>query len=149
MPPPGRPRGHASRASRRFSWTRPRNTILAQQKQLYGEVRPKQYAVLAGSTSLLRQTLDRVALVIPPPRTVVVTMASHARYLEAELTGLPDAHVLSQPSDRGTAAGVLLPAHWIRVRDPRATVVGFPADHFIRYALPRSSAQLIRDVAVV
>ncbi len=100
-------------------------------RQLYGEGRPKQYAVLAGSTSLLRQTLDRVALVIPPQRTVVVTMASHARYLEAELTGSPNAHVLRQPSDRGTAAGVLLPAHWIRLRDPRATVVVFPADHFI------------------
>jgi mannose-1-phosphate guanylyltransferase len=100
-------------------------------RELYGEERPKQYAVLTGSESLLRQTLDRVGLVIPPRRTVIVTLASHERYLAAELTGLVDLHVLPQPVDRGTAAGVLLPAHWIRARDPQATIVVFPSDHFI------------------
>jgi mannose-1-phosphate guanylyltransferase len=100
-------------------------------RKLYGEERPKQYAVLTGSKSLLRQTLERVALLVPPERTVVVTQASHARFLAAELAGRPAVHVLSQPSDRGTAAGVLLPAHWIRARDPHATVAVFPADHFI------------------
>lgn len=100
-------------------------------RQLYGEERPKQYAVLTGSKSLLRQTLDRVALLIPPRRTVVVSLAGHARYLEAELSGFPKVHVLAQPADRGTAAGVLLPAHWIHARDPHATLVVFPADHFV------------------
>ncbi len=37
-------------------------------RQLYGEERPKQYAALLGSRSLLRQTLDRVALAILPER---------------------------------------------------------------------------------
>jgi mannose-1-phosphate guanylyltransferase len=100
-------------------------------RQLYGEERPKQYAVLTGSKSLLRQTLERVALLIPPRRIVVVTQASHARYLAPELAGLPEVQVLPQPSDRGTAAGVLMPAHWIQARDPRAIVAVFPADHFI------------------
>jgi mannose-1-phosphate guanylyltransferase len=100
-------------------------------RQLYGEERPKQYATLIGSKSLLRQTLDRVALLIPPRRTVVVSLAGHARYLEAELAGFPKVHVLAQPWDRGTAAGVLLPAHWIHARDAHATVVVFPSDHFV------------------
>jgi mannose-1-phosphate guanylyltransferase len=100
-------------------------------REIYGEARPKQYAVLTGSKSLLRQTLERVTLLVPPERIVVVTQASHARFLGAELAGLPAVHALSQPSDRGTAAGVLLPAHWIRARDPHAMVAVFPADHFI------------------
>jgi mannose-1-phosphate guanylyltransferase len=100
-------------------------------RYLYGEERPKQYAVLTGSKSLLRQTLERVARLIPPQRIVVVTQSAHDRYLGAELAGLPEIQVLSQPSDRGTAAGVLMPAHWIRAKDPRATVAVFPADHFI------------------
>jgi mannose-1-phosphate guanylyltransferase len=100
-------------------------------RYLYGEERPKQFAVLTGSKSLLRQTLERVTRLIPPSRTVIVTQASHDRYLAAELTGFPDIHVLAQPCDRGTAAGALLPAHWIRARDPRAVVAVFPADHFI------------------
>ena len=99
--------------------------------RLYGQERPKQYAVLSGTRSLLRQTLDRIARLVPPRRTVVVTLASHARYLAAELADLPEVTVLSQPRDRGTAAGVLLPVHWIHARDPRATAVVFPTDHFI------------------
>ncbi|HEY7250937.1 MAG TPA: sugar phosphate nucleotidyltransferase [Methylomirabilota bacterium] len=83
------------------------------------------------SRSLLRQTLERVALLVPPDRTVVVTQASHDRSLGAELAGRPAVHVLTQPLDRGTAASVLLPAHWIRARDPHAMVAVFPGDHFI------------------
>jgi mannose-1-phosphate guanylyltransferase len=100
-------------------------------RRVHGEDRPKQYAVLAGHRSLLRQTLDRVAMTIPPERTVVVTLADHARYLTAALAGGPVPHVLAQPEDRGTAAGVLFPAHWVAARDPRATVVVFPSDHYI------------------
>jgi len=100
-------------------------------RRLHGEDRPKQYAVLTGARSLLRQTLDRVAMAIPPERTVAVTLASHTRYLTSALGGGPAPHLLAQPEDRGTAAGVLLPAHWIASKDPDATVVVFPSDHFI------------------
>ena len=68
---------------------------------------------------------------MPPRRTVVITMASHARYLAPEISDLPGVTVLYQPCDRGTAAGVLLPAHWIHARDPGATVAVFPTDHFV------------------
>src|SRR6266540_4169787 len=100
-------------------------------RRLYAEERPKQYAVLTGSRSLLPQTLDRAALAIPPERTVVVTLAEHARYLTEEFRDSRAPHVLAQPRNRGTAAGILLPAHWIHARDPKATVVVFPSDHFI------------------
>jgi len=98
---------------------------------LYGHERPKQYTALGGTRSLLRQTLDRVGRLVPPRRTVVATMAHHACFLEPEVADLPAITVLYQPCDRGTAAGVLLPAHWIHARDPRATVVVFPTDHFV------------------
>jgi len=100
-------------------------------RRLYGDNRPKQYAALIGARSLLLQTLDRIGALIPPERTVVVTLASHAPYVEAELRGTARPHVLAQPCDRGTAAGVLLPAHWIRNQDADATVVVFPSDHFV------------------
>jgi len=38
---------------------------------------------------------------------------------------------LIQPVDRGTAAGVLFPGHWISWRDPDAIVAVFPSDHFV------------------
>jgi mannose-1-phosphate guanylyltransferase len=96
-----------------------------------GDHRPKQDAPRVGSRSLLRQTLDRVALAIPPERTVVVGQHAHAAYLAEEFRGCPPPHLLLQPGDRGTAAGVLLPAHWISWRDPDAVVAVFPSDHFV------------------
>ena len=53
-------------------------------RYLYGDERPKQYAVLTGSKSLLRQTLERVARLVPPSRIVVVAQASHDRYLASD-----------------------------------------------------------------
>jgi mannose-1-phosphate guanylyltransferase len=101
-------------------------------RHVYGEDRPKQYAALAGSKSLLRQTLERVSVRIPPGRTVVVTMAGQASYLAEELRHeSPALHVLEQPEDRGTAAAVLLAAHWILARDAEARLVVLPSDHFV------------------
>jgi mannose-1-phosphate guanylyltransferase len=101
-------------------------------RQIYGDARPKQYAALLGARSLLRQTRDRAALGIPPSRTVVIASGWHAPYFASEFRGGAASPVLVQPLDRGTAAGVLLPAHWISWRDPEATVAIFPSDHFVQ-----------------
>jgi mannose-1-phosphate guanylyltransferase len=99
--------------------------------RVHADGRPKQYAVLVGSRSLLRQTLDRVALAVPPERTVVVATRSHAAFLANEFARGDAPKLLVQPVDRGTAAGILLPVHWIAWRDPKAVVAVFPSDHFI------------------
>src|SRR5262249_17207893 len=99
--------------------------------ELCGDQRPKQYAALLDSRALLRQTLDRVGRRVPTERTVVVAVESQAADLTAHCRGPRGPHVLLQPHDRGTAAGVLLPAHWIGARDPEATMAVFPSDHFV------------------
>src|SRR5262249_33178614 len=100
-------------------------------ERIHPDGRPKQFAVLLGSRSLLRQTIDRVELAIPRDRTVVVATRSHEPFLETEFSGEPAPEVLVQPRDRGTAAGSLLPIQWIASQDPHATVAGVPSDHFI------------------
>jgi len=100
-------------------------------RRVCGDERPKQFCSLFESRTLLRETLDRVGRLIPPERTVVVGMQSHARYQACEFGEQPDPYVLNQPGNRGTAAAVLLAAQWIEAREPQATVVFFPSDHFI------------------
>ena len=95
-----------------------------------GDDRPKQYVTVTGSRSLLQQTLDRAALRIPAERTVVVSLEAQASYLAAAMPG-HGASVLLQPTDRGTASGVLLPAHSIRGRASDATLAVFPSDHLV------------------
>lgn len=100
-------------------------------RRMLGADRPKQYVRLLGQQTLLRQTLDRVSLAIPEERTLVVTVRRHAGYISEEFSGGTHPRILAQPLDRGTAAGVLYPAHWIAWRNPEATVAIFPSDHFM------------------
>jgi len=107
--------------------------------------------VLAGgagdSSAPLRHTLDRVTRLIPPSQTVVVT---HAAHVAAEVVGHPAITVLTQPCDRGTAAGVLLAAHWIRCRAPGAVAAVFPTNHLVvKESVPMShvaaAGEYVRD----
>ena len=100
-------------------------------RQVCGDERPKQYAKILGPKSLLRRTLDRVALKIAPERTVIVTCQTHSQYVRQEFPDTPPQRILAQPEDRGTAAGILFPAHFIHSNDPEAVVAVFPSDHFI------------------
>jgi len=100
-------------------------------QRICGDDRPKQYIPVLGDRTLLRQTLDRVALGIPSVRTAVVTLRSHAPYFAEQWAGPEPPRMLVQPADRGTAAGVLFPVHWVARQDPTATVAVFPSDHFV------------------
>jgi len=101
-------------------------------RRVCGAERPKQFAPLVGSRSMLSATLDRVALAIDPKRTVVVAHRDHVGYFADEMAQGLLPRVLVQPADRGTAAAVLLAAHWISWLDPESTLALFPSDHFIR-----------------
>jgi mannose-1-phosphate guanylyltransferase len=100
-------------------------------RQVCGDERPKQFVPLLESRSLLQQTVDRLPPLVPAERTVLVTMWSHLSYLSGALGDLRFPRVLAQPQDRGTAAAILLGAHWIRKRDPDATILVLPSDHLI------------------
>jgi mannose-1-phosphate guanylyltransferase len=98
-------------------------------RELCGDERPKQFAKIVESKSLLSHTLDRVALMILPEQTV--TCRAHGSYMAQEFPEAPRHRVLVQPKDRGTAGGIFFPAHWIDSQDPEAVVAVFPSDHFI------------------
>ncbi len=100
-------------------------------RRICGDERPKQYVPVFGDHTLLRQTLDRVALRIRPSQTAVVTLRSHSRFFVEHWAGLEPPRVLTQPTDRGTAAGILFPIHWVARQDPDAIVAVFPSDHFV------------------
>jgi mannose-1-phosphate guanylyltransferase len=100
-------------------------------RAIVGDDRPKQYVPLITGDSLLRQTLTRAAGLSPRERTVVVSQRHHAGWLAPELGAHRGLTLLLQPENRDTAAGVLLPVYWIAARDPDATVVVYPSDHFV------------------
>jgi len=99
-------------------------------RALYGRPVPKQFCRLGGNGSLLQDTVGRLGPAVPLERTVVVADATQVD-LAREQVGARGASVVGQPSDRGTAAGVLLPLMHILLEDPEATVVVTPSDHAV------------------
>jgi mannose-1-phosphate guanylyltransferase len=91
----------------------------------------KQFSAILGDRSMLRCTLDRVEPMIPAERILIVVGAHHRKEVEKQLTDWPRHNIIYQPANRDTAAGILLPLAHITARDPEATVVVFPSDHFI------------------
>lgn len=92
---------------------------------------PKQFWSADGGPTLLEETLDRISRIAPPERTVIVVDRSHGPFVGA-LEGLNRfEHILYQPEDRGTAAGVLLGLSRVVAVDPSAVVLLTPSDHGI------------------
>jgi len=96
-----------------------------------GYEKPKQYCTFVGSRSMFQHTLDRAARLTPWERVVVVAAQHHQHEVWPQLDGRPAGMVLLQPKNADTAAGMFLPLTYILARDPQATVVIYPSDHFI------------------
>jgi mannose-1-phosphate guanylyltransferase len=100
-------------------------------RQRLGHEKPKQYCTFVGSRSMFQHTLDRAARLTPWERVVVVAARHHLYDVWSQLDGRPVGRVLFQPMNADTAAGIFLPLTYILARDPQATVVIYPSDHFI------------------
>ncbi len=96
-----------------------------------GSETPKQFCTFVGTRSMLQHTLDRAIQLTPWERVVVSAARHHQGELWQQLEGRPAGMVLLQPKNVGTAAGILLPLTFILARDPEATVVIYPSDHFV------------------
>ncbi len=92
---------------------------------------PKQFCSLQGGASLLEETLWRAESVAQRRHVVTVVAAQHRRWWEAPLWSAEPENVIVQPENKGTAPGLLLPLLHIVRRDPNATIVVLPSDHFV------------------
>lgn len=122
-----------------------------------GQHKPKQYCTFVGTRSMFQHTLDRAIKLTDPERTVVVIARGHRREAMVQLEDRKAGLILLQPRNRDTAAGLFLPLTYIRARDPEATVIVYPSDHFVypenRFleAVQQSAwaAQWLKDRAVL
>lgn len=95
------------------------------------QARPKQVLRLFGGTSLLRQSYERVARVLPPAQIHIITNQAHVDIVAKELPELPKENLIGEPVGRDTAATVGLGAAVIAAQDPDAVIGMFTADHII------------------
>ena len=100
--------------------------------------RPKQFLSVAGSASLLQDTVGRLRGLVALEQVLVVASRDVAAQVRKQLPQLPAANLLVEPRARGTAPCLALSAAYIAERDPAAAMAVFPADHVIQ---PRQGFQ--------
>lgn len=98
-------------------------------RQISGDERPKQFCPLLGEATLLEQTWRRLLRAVAPEHGVVVVTRKHQPYYTPLLHRLGVPHVVEQPENRGTAAGILYPLLRIAGLAPGASVAIVPSDH--------------------
>jgi mannose-1-phosphate guanylyltransferase len=96
-----------------------------------GYPRPKQYCAFFGDRSLFQHTLDRASALCRQEHIVALVAREHGQEAWLQLEGRGAGTVLLQPSDRDSAAGIYLSLTYLRAKDPQATVVIYPSDHFV------------------
>jgi mannose-1-phosphate guanylyltransferase len=95
-----------------------------------GEVIPKQFCSLQRDTCLLEDAIERAQAVALSQHVCSVVAAQHRRWWSSALQVLPTQNIFVQPSNRGTAHGVMLALLQIERRAPNSVVVLLPADHY-------------------
>jgi len=95
-----------------------------------GQSVPKQFCSLGRGSSLVHETLRRAGAVAPPERTLVTVTECHAAWWQNLRDALPADNLLVQPEQRGTGIGILQPLLEVLRRDPVASLVILPADHY-------------------
>jgi len=93
--------------------------------------KPKQFLPLVGERTLLQDTVDRVAEIIPLERIFAVAPPEHRELIHEQLPELRVDHVVVEPYPRGNAAAIGLAMAALHAFDPDAVVAILPSDHVI------------------
>ncbi|HEU0301290.1 MAG TPA: sugar phosphate nucleotidyltransferase [Longimicrobium sp.] len=93
--------------------------------------RPKQLLPLASEKPLIRDTVERIAPLVPQERLRILTGAHLAEPILAALPELGPGNLLLEPRAAGTAPVLAWAAAEIERRDPDAVMVSLHADHVI------------------
>lgn len=111
---------------------------------------PKQFLDLLGPRTMLQETVDRIEPLVPLARVLVVVSEEHAATVRAQVPGLPEENIVTEPGPRGTAPCVGLASVALQQRDRSAIMAVFPADHRIADAVGfrraiAAAAQIAQD----
>lgn len=93
---------------------------------------PKQFVDFFGmGKSLLQQTYERFARVVPRENIIVSTHSSYSDLVREQLPELLPTQILHEPAHKGTAPSMAFAAYHIRTLNPNANIVMAPADQLI------------------
>ncbi len=95
------------------------------------ERRPKQLIDFTGRKTLIQETVDRIAPLVPLHNVLIVTGEAHAGEVAKQFPDLPKENILVEPVGRNTAPCIGLAAFFIKKKVPDSVMIVLPADHVI------------------
>ena len=94
--------------------------------------KPKQFLdILDMGKPFLRMTYNRFTTIIPPDNVLIVASEQYRDLIKEQLPQIPDENILLEPLKRNTAPCIAYAIYKLRKKNPDATVVITPADHYI------------------
>jgi mannose-1-phosphate guanylyltransferase len=92
---------------------------------------PKPFIPLLGSRTLIQQTVDRLLPLIPADQILISIGESHQQIAREQLRQIPVGNFIVEPVGRDTAPCLAFCGLHIEQRDPDATMLALPSDHYI------------------
>ncbi len=95
---------------------------------------PKQLLPLFSKRTMLQETCDRIAPIIPADHIFVMTNEGYVDTVREQLPDLPARNIIGEPVGHGTAPSIGLAALYMQTLDPDAVMISLHADHYIERA---------------
>lgn len=93
--------------------------------------KPKQFLDLVGDRTMLQDTVDRIAELIPVERVFVVAPPEHSDLIREQLPELRADHLVTEPYPRGNAPAIGLAMAALHAFDPEGVVAVLASDHVV------------------
>ncbi len=93
---------------------------------------PKQFLDILGTgKTLIQQTYDRFARLVPKENIYVVTADEYSRLTKEQLPELPEENIIGEPFRKNTAPCIAYISFKLRKINPEGSLIIAPADHLI------------------
>ena len=98
------------------------------------EKMPKHLLDIVSARTIIQETVERIAPLIPEENILIVTGQSHADELMRQVPRVPRENIIIEPLGRNTAPCIGLAGLHIKRKSPHDVMVVLPADHLIHNA---------------
>jgi len=96
------------------------------------DLKPKAFlSVTRNRKTMFRNTLNRIAKVIPPEHIVVVANRSHSGLVKKDMPKASGRNLILEPASRNTAPAIALAASILNRKNKDAVMLVLPTDHYI------------------
>lgn len=95
------------------------------------EKNPKQFLKIINNKSFLRSTVDRIIPLVDRKNIYVITNKEYINKVQKELPDINKDNIFAEPENKETATCIGFSAVKLLKKDPSATMIILPSDHYI------------------